>query len=292
MSENPLDLGLTRPKPKILPEQLLAIADDSFAPAKRFVLFSGGNDSSTLLHWAWNNSPIQIDAAVHINTGIGVEETRDFARRFCFDLGIPLIEKHAPEGEYERLCREYGVPGPGMHWMPYRYLKDRQVASLVKEYRGKKEKGKPLPPVMLITGVRRDESVRRMGTTKPINLRGGQLWVAPLIDWSNADLIAYRESNAIPRNEVADVMHMSMECACGAYGSRSEFEMLRTFYPKTAAQITRCEAIARGAGQKYCVWGQPRSAKDRAHDNARLGQMDLCFTCNTRQAILDEAVLV
>lgn len=272
-----------KPRPVLLPEQILTIADDSYMPAKRFVLFSGGNDSSTLLHWAWNNSPIQIDAAVHINTGIGVEETRQFARRFCDDYGIPLIEKRAPEGEYERLCREYGVPGPGMHWQAYRYLKDRQVEALVKEYRGEKQKGKVLPPVMLITGVRRGESKRRMGTTRPIKERKGQLWVAPLIDWSNEQLITYREEQRIPRNEVADVMHMSMECACGAFGNRSELDLLRTFYPKTADQIENAERIAREAGQKYCKWGQRRSAKEIARDD-----MDMCTNCSWKQMLLDE----
>lgn len=263
-----------KPKPTLDPAQILTIAEDSFLPAKRFVLFSGGNDSATLLYWMMKNTPIEIDAAVHINTGIGVEQTREFVRDFCRDFGIDLIEKKAPEGEYERLCREYGVPGPGAHWMPYRYLKDRQIEALVTEHRGKKEKGKPLPPVMLITGVRRSGSMRRMGTTRPIKERKGQLWVAPHIDWTRQQFADYRNEHNVPRNEVADVLHMSGECLCGAFGGTDELHELAIFYPEVYDQIRQAEAIAREAGQEYCQWGRARDAKDVPRED-----MDMCSNC-------------
>lgn len=252
-----------KPRPRLDPEQILTIADESFRPSKRFVLFSGGNDSATLLHWVWNNAPFFIDAAVHVNTGIGVPQTRDFVRRFCDDLGVPLIEQHAPEGEYERLCREYGMPGPGAHQQAYTFLKDRQFEALVREHGEPKKKGERVRPVMLISGPRRDESTRRGFNTKPLDLRKSrQLWVAPFVDWTNADLSAYREAHDVPRSEVADVLHMSGECLCGAYGSRAELIHLKIFYPEVVAQIERCEQIAKDAGQKYCLWGERRDRAD------------------------------
>lgn len=269
-----------KPKPILEPEQILTIAEDSYLPAKRFVLFSGGNDSATLVYWLLHNTPIQIDGAVHINTGIGVQQTREFVRDFCRDFGVPLIEKKAPEGEYERLCREYGVPGPGAHWQAYRYLKDRQIEALVREHRPPKEKAekgkrsKPQPPIMLITGVRKSESKRRMGTTRPIKERKGQLWVAPHLDWSKQQFTDYRNTHDIPRNEVADVLHMSGECLCGAFGGRDELHELAIFYPEVYAQIQRAEEIARTAGQKYCQWGRARNKKDFDRDD-----MDMCSNC-------------
>lgn len=264
-------------RPRLLPEQILTIAEDSFEPSHKFVLFSGGDGSTTMMDWVWKNSPIKLDAAVHINTGIGVEETHEFVRKYCADNNIPLIEKSAPEGEYERLCYEYGVPGPGMHWQAYRYLKDRQVEDLVREFRGEKEKGTALKPVMLITGVRRGDSTRRMGTTRPIKERKGQLWVAPLIDWTTSEFHTYREQHNVPHNEVADVMHMSWECACGAFGSRDELQMLKVFYPKTAALIETGERMARAGGQ-HAVWGT-RPPGIRRRRQPRRDDMDLCANC-------------
>jgi 3'-phosphoadenosine 5'-phosphosulfate sulfotransferase (PAPS reductase)/FAD synthetase len=171
------------------------------------------------------------------------------------------------------------VPGPGAHWQCYRYLKDRQIEALVRQQCPPKQKGQVRAPIMLITGVRRDESTRRMGTTKPIKYRQNmaQLWVAPFIDWTRADLDEYRLSHDVPHNEVADVMHMSMECACGAFGSRDEFNMIATFYPELATQIVRAENLALDAGQQHHEWGRPR--KEVRVSARQLEFTDLCAKC-------------
>jgi 3'-phosphoadenosine 5'-phosphosulfate sulfotransferase (PAPS reductase)/FAD synthetase len=75
------------------------------------VLFSGGNDSTVLAHLMRKHST----HAVHCNTTIGIEETRQFVRDVCAGWGLPLIEETAPVS-YRELVLEQGFPGPGHHY--------------------------------------------------------------------------------------------------------------------------------------------------------------------------------
>ncbi len=63
-------------------------------PSHIFALFSGGHDSLCSTHIA--SILDGFTAAVHINTGIGVEQTRQFVRRTCREQGWPLLEYHPP----------------------------------------------------------------------------------------------------------------------------------------------------------------------------------------------------
>lgn len=76
-----------------------------------FVLFSGGNDSTVLAHMMRNRS----DYAVHCNTTIGVEQTRQFVRDTCKEWNLELLERVAPTS-YRELVIERGFPGPAMHY--------------------------------------------------------------------------------------------------------------------------------------------------------------------------------
>lgn len=75
------------------------------------VLFSGGNDSTVLAHMMRG----RVDFAVHCNTTIGIEKTRQFVRDTCADWGLELLERVAPTS-YRELVIERGFPGPAMHY--------------------------------------------------------------------------------------------------------------------------------------------------------------------------------
>lgn len=232
--------------------ELLHNAKEEFKPVKTYVMFSGGNDSTVLLDAMWKTG--MVDAAAHINTGIGIEQTREFVRSFCKDRGIPLIEKHPPQKTYEELVVELGFPGPPMHNVMYRMLKERAVRVLVKE-----AKTKRTDRVMLVTGIRQSESSRRMQTSRvPVERLGAQVWVNPLFYAHKRDLVEYRRTHGVPENEVSAILHMSGECLCGAYAKPGEFEELEMWYPAAAAQIRELEAKVEAAGRKHCRWGKRR----------------------------------
>lgn len=257
-------------------EWLLRSALEQYRPVKTFVLFSGGNDSTGLLHRVWQTG--LADAAVHINTGIGVKQTRDFVRNYCAKYGIPLIEKHPPEKTYIELIRENGFPGPGAHRFMYSWLKERAVRELVREHKTKRT-----DKIALITGVRISESLRRMGYVEPVKVVGAQLWIAPLADYTKEQLIDYRIENNVDENPVSALLHMSGECLCGAFAKPGELNDLEIFFPETARYIHSLENDVRSNGtasaKKRCVWGQ----QDPDDKNASRVAGLLCSDC-VRQA--------
>ena len=248
-------------------------------PIKVYALVSGGNDSTVAAHLATRLGP-RVDAAVHINTGIGVEQTREYVRSFASWLDLPLIEKYAPR-TYEELVMEYGFPGPAAHRYMYIWLKERALREVRREAQGGQGRR-----VMFITGVRSSESQRRMGHVEPVRREGNIVWVAPIRDFVHQDMWAYRDKFDLPRNEVVDILHMSGECLCGAFSKPNELEWLAIWYPDVASRIRRLEKQAHQAGLKSSHWG-PQSSKE-----IREAPGPLCSGCVYDPAAGDSALVI
>jgi 3'-phosphoadenosine 5'-phosphosulfate sulfotransferase (PAPS reductase)/FAD synthetase len=258
-------------------DQIVVRAYREHRPSKVFVLFSGGNDSAVTLHALWSTfnkaehlQDVRIDAAVHINTGTGIPQTRQFVGDFCDRYGIPLLE-YFPPVSYREIVLKHGFPGPGAHAFPYRMLKERCVDKLVSDHKTHR-----FDRIMLITGVRASESTRRMGNVVPVERDGCSVWVAPLIDWTSEDMSDYRRNYDVPESEVAALLHMSGECLCGAFARPDEIKDLEAFYPDVAARIHALEDEVRAVG-KPCVWGKAPPGMRRS----RAGR--LCYGCDARQ---------
>lgn len=221
---------------------------------RRTAMLSGGNDSSTLAHWlAWHG---YVDELLFLNTGIGIKETARFVRRFAKYLDLPLQEWHAPPGAYEQMVTTIsgGFPGPAAHSIAYQRLKERPLG----EYIAHRKSGQHWrSKVLLFSGIRRAESDKRMKiATKAVDPDGAKLWVAPFIDWTMADLGLWREAHDIPRNPVADLLHYSGECLCGANASDGELELIARFYPQDAQEIFRLQRLVDRLGIARSRWGE------------------------------------
>jgi 3'-phosphoadenosine 5'-phosphosulfate sulfotransferase (PAPS reductase)/FAD synthetase len=228
----------------------LTLAIEEHHPSHVFALFSGGHDSLCSTALASRNP--HFTAAVHINTGIGIPQTREFVRQTCRDQGWPLIEMHPDAKTYRDLVVEKGMPGgPKAHNTTYYWLKQRQVRRLVREHKtGRKDR------VALVTGIRTSESERRMAAVMaiPVHRIGAQLWVNPIIDWMSADCHEFMEAEGLARNPVVDLLHRSGECLCGALAHRSEINDIRGWFPETAQEISEYEELARSHGHLEDVW--------------------------------------
>ena len=250
-------------------QNLINRAVEEHQPIKLFGLMSGGHDSLCATHLA-SRHPL-FAGVVHINTGIGVEQTRQFVRDVCKDRGWKLYEYHPPV-PYEELVKEYGFPGPTMHTLMYNRLKERGLRQLSREHKIER-----LDRILLATGVRSQESLRRMGTTEPINREHSRVWVAPIHNWSNQDKNWYMQTHSLPRNEVVDLLHMSGECLCGAFARPGERAELRMWYPDVVNRIEALErdvaAIPKLTGK--CRWGQ--SPKDP--NQIEMAFLPLCSSC-------------
>lgn len=219
-------------------------------------LFSGGNDSTVLSHMFRD----VVTHFGHANTQVGAEPTRQFVRDTSRRWGVPLLEEMPLPGYgYEDLILRQarsvtsrakypfvfagGFPGPSDHQTFFGYLKDRALRKI----RGKFNDTPTRQRVIYIDGRRKDESAARTayaksGRLSPVQVVGSVVRVSPLINWSKLDMNQYRRENPdVPRNETADLMHMSMECACGCYSHENEMSEVETWLPGLAEYLHELE---------------------------------------------------
>lgn len=248
---------------------IIAEALDRYPIVARQALFSGGNDSSVLLHLVRDYlDSSDHDAVVHVNTGIGIEETREHVRDVARDWNLPLKELH-PRDSYEDLVLGKviartgpnagirpvwkGFPGPAGHGVMYRRLKDEPLQRNRAEVVGKQGRTRK---VLYLGGMRWGESDRRFRNAEEIDADGGIIWCSPIVHWTNEQMREYRDRYIVPRSEVSAHLHMSGECLCGAFAKPGELDEIEFFYPQTAYRIRSLEKQVEAAGIPTCKWGQ------------------------------------
>lgn len=239
------------------PKQELLIGDAYLSPREilfkskdipALCLFSGGHDSVVATHLAVTSG--QSSRVVHINTGTGIKENRDYVFEMATKFGWDIQEIHPPDLCYEEFVLKHGFPGPYAHRYAYVWLKERALKKLVQPV--------VVPPhnrAILITGIRSKESARRMGYNAPINRIGSTVWVAPIYYFSALEVTDYMETHGIPRNPVVDLLHRSGECNCGAFAHPGEMKEIEMWFPETAAKLHNLEVKAKAEGVG-CIWGR------------------------------------
>jgi len=280
-------------------EMILEAATVHHKPSHLFLLFSGGHDSLATTHLSFlllqntlRRYPTDLGYGprihvLHINTGIGVPQTRDFVRLVSWNYGWNYLEYRTPVSYVENVLT-YGFPGPAQHTTMYSLLKERALRLAVRDLTPLHplqvhqrliydllNDMQPLPlrwqyallrmvrtslskaitayrqelrPMAFITGVRRAESVRRMGNVVPLQKHGRHWWLSPLTHWSKDDVLDYMEEAHLPHNPVVDTIHKSGECLCGAFAEVGELEELCLFWPEVGAYIKQLERQVREAG--------------------------------------------
>ncbi|UBU10008.1 phosphoadenosine phosphosulfate reductase family protein [Nonomuraea gerenzanensis] len=257
---------------------------DRYPIVARQALFSGGDDSSVMLHLVHEYLDSSAnDAVLHVNTGIGIEDTRDHVGDVTRRWNLPLIDLY-PRDNYDDLVLGgviatrgpnagkrpvwIGFPGPGgdSHKVMFRRLKDEPLQRRRAEIVGNRGRSKK---VLYLAGMRWDESERRFRNASEIDPEGAIIWVSPIVHFTNAQMLEYRERFLVPRNPVAINMHGSGECKCGAYAKKGELDEIEFWYPKTAYRIRALEKRARDEGIAACRWGErPPGAPEGLSDSS------------------------
>lgn len=243
-----MNLLPTSPTDKVVAAvQIIEDSISTFKPAWVFALFSGGHDSLTASFVASLAS--KFDGCVHINTGIGIPATRQFVIDTCAQRNWPLKEYKAIENTrsdgtqdpqcYEQIVMAHGFPGAYAHRMMYVKLKERQLRKLEREHSGR---------VMFISGAREQESERRMGNVRQLQIENDRAWVAPIWDWSKSECSDLLTENCFVRNQAALAFGRSGECLCGAFARPGELAALEFACPASAARIRALEKKVREAG--------------------------------------------
>lgn len=243
------------------------------------VLFSGGNDSTTLAHLFRHEAHY----AAHANTTIGIEQTREFVRSTCEEWGLPLIERTPPSesDHYRALVLSQGFPGPAMHFKMFQRLKERALRQIRSEVVADPRKER----VVYIAGRRRTESQRRAHV--PVSEREGSIvWVSPLVNWTKLDLNTYRlMAGDVPSNLASDLIHMSGECLCGAFAAPGERAAIDEWFPLALAEVRELEALIADRGdipehRKTWGWGADPAKKSLDGKPSKSGA--LCSSCDDR----------
>lgn len=300
------------------PDALIEAAKERFAPTRTICLFSGGADSGVLAHRCARH----YDELLYIDTGTAIPGVEEHVRGFAALLGKPLRIRRstgvyrtmvvgdelwwsrfreAAAGRRGRFGIEemrasdraagrtaartfgeapYGFPGKGQHGKAYSRLKERRIEDALRDAK----RGLPRrSAVLFLSGIRRAESARR-SRREPITERGSAKFCAPLIDWTDAELAAYRERHALPLSDVAALMHRSGECNCGAFAQAAEERrLLSSLWPDWWARtIGALEDEAESLGIRWCRWGGHDLAGEQAAGAPRERVGVLCQSCRSR----------
>lgn len=255
------------------------VTNDGRMVAATCVLFSGGNDSTTLAHMFRRD----VDFFVHANTTIGIEKTREFVRNVSEEWGVELIERMPPResDRYRSLVLDQGFPGPAMHFKMFTRLKERALEQVQRELVSNPRKER----VVFIAGRRRTESARRRQVAA-MERKGSRVYASPLVNWTKLDLTTYRlMAGDVPANEVSDLIHMSGECLCGAFAARGEHAEIAYWFPEVADEIAALEAEIADRDdipEHRKAWGWGADPAKKALDGKASASGLLCSSCDDR----------
>lgn len=263
---------------------ILNEALDLYQPSHVFAMFSGGYDSLVTTHLTAQHP--QFSGVLHINTGIGIEQTREFVRATCHMYGWPLHEYQCAES-YETWVLNGGFPGPAQHTIMYNRLKDRAIWAVLRDYKTHRR-----DRIAFVTGARRHESTRRMGNAEPHRRHKTQVWINPIINWSRDDVLDYKDLHQLPTNWVVDVLHMSGECLCGAFADTGELALIETFFPKMGGYLRDLEQRVHAAGYPW-GWDEAPPGWWQMVKRGQLGFdgdgfFPLCTSCDARYHALTQ----
>jgi 3'-phosphoadenosine 5'-phosphosulfate sulfotransferase (PAPS reductase)/FAD synthetase len=235
-------------------------------------LVSGGMDSTVAASVAVDTAP-KIDMLAYLDTGTGLRENREYIEELASALEAQLWTLRTHE-EYEEKVRENGFPGPSRHGMFYNFLKERQIQKLATVTGGQ--------DLVFWTGVRSDESERRMKNVEGVQEGRRWTWVAPIHDWTKDDCREYLDERDLPRNDLWDTLGRSGDCFCGCFGSPEEKLDLRAAGCEYQAKwLDDLESeVETGDETEVWAWGALSSKERRATRAEKTdGQMTLCSTC-------------
>lgn len=244
-------------------------------------LVSGGMDSTVAAAHATKLAP-KIDLMAYLDTGTGLRENREYIENLADRLGLQLWTLRTHE-RYAEKVKENGFPGPSRHGIYYNFLKERQIGKLATVTGGKE--------LVLWTGVRSDESQRRMRNVEGVQPADRWTWVAAIHDWTKQDCRKYLAENDLPRNPLWDTLGRSGDCFCGCFGSPEEKLDLRAVGADYHADwIESLEAdVNTGDETEVWAWGA-LSEKERRATRAEkdAAQMMLCSTCEPNYPTPDD----
>lgn len=225
-------------------EELARKVKLDFNPWAVLVGFTAGADSNIALKLASMFFPVT--AVFTCNTTIASLDTLSSCESAARNYGHNYICRCPPynglaecNDTYEQLIKRHGFPGQtktAHNWM-YWYLKDHTVSRIVSSYRRRVRNR----VVVIISGARQDESIRRMGTTQDITVKGSTVWVNLCNRWTASECHAFEAEYNLSsyRSHCSRTIGISGECWCGAFAPKGQLNELRFAAPDVYEKLSR-----------------------------------------------------
>lgn len=243
-------------------------------------LVSGGMDSTVAADVAVTDGPA--DLLVYLDTGTGLRENREYIEDLADALGVQLWTLRTPESYEDRVTKN-GFPGPSRHSIMYRSLKERQIGRLATLAGGRGQSS----DLHLWTGVRSQESERRMEHVEPEADGPRWVWHAPIHDWTKEDCREYLADRDLPENPLWETLGRSGDCFCGCFGSPEEKLDLRAAgcddHAEWIEDLEERVDLDEKQERETWAWGAfDDDARRRERVENDDGQLTLCSTCGLR----------
>jgi len=193
-------------------------------------LVSGGMDSAVAAHVSVRWGPA--DLLVYLDTGTGLDANREYVEEFADAVGAQLWTLRTQES-LRGPRRDRRLSGP------------RRARQDVPEAQGATDRPARDSPggrgntsdLHLWTGVRRQESERRMANVTPEQDGPRWTWHAPIHDWSKQDCREYVDRFDLPQNDLWDDLGRSGDCFCGCFGVARGEDRPRSRRPRRSRRL-------------------------------------------------------
>ena len=208
-------------------------AYDEYQPSYIICLFSGGYDSmvATTLAWNWFKSILPVKV-VSIDTLVSADGWRDYVTQVAIDMGWDFEIWDNPNPDwYGQSVLDHGFPYTrGIHRLYFQMLKERAIRAVKKNYKQHRR-----DRIMFVSGQRRAESPERANVDE-FHVMDAQGWLAPIVYWSDEQLLQFRNFAELPTNPFYETVGGSGDCLCN-WGNFTTLETLQKYSPQLASRI-------------------------------------------------------
>lgn len=276
-------------------KELCEMVKIDFKPYAVLVGLTTGFDSNVALKLA--TMFFDVTAAFTCDTTIAAQETLNNCQKVAEDVyGLKYIRKAPPyagleenHNTYFEIVKQHGFPGStktAHNWM-YRWLKDHTVNKIISTVRENKRNR----PIVIVSGARRHESVRRMGTSRDITIQGNNIWLNICNEWTNSEVNAFATDFNLDRyrSPISKSIGVSGECFCGCFAQKNELKEIKIASPSTYDKIMHIQKWLTENTKMNWGWenSPPKSWKLEKYGQLPLfsTEMLMCSTCMNNENI-------